>query len=174
MKAMGRQPAPWTALVLAAMGTLLGLGAPDQVRAQANPAPVLLYNLETNCSLAGGAQSRCSVEAFDGKGATVYRTTVNGERISFRLLDQSHRQGAELWDNQKKGWVSLNRISLDFAANAICIDKDRLCIENPNYFQSLREDYPNLKSDLIIATFNPENGTLAAICYSRAACDAGF
>lgn len=141
--------------------------------ARSKPAATLLYSLDTDCSVSG-AVSRCKVEAFDARGTTLYRTTVNDSRISFRLVDLSDLRGAQIWDTQTKGWVGLDRLSLDFKTNTFCINGEALCFTNPNYFASLREQYPTLRADLIKARFSASDGRLAAICYSQEACDAGF
>ncbi len=132
-----------------------------------------LYSLETNCSVNQEA-ARCKVEAFDGQGTTVYRTTVNNTRITYRLIDTPAVRGAQLWDPGKKTWIPLDRLSLNFETNQICINGESLCTTNPNYFSSLRESYPDLRTDLIISRFRPSDGRLSAICYSQEACDAGF
>lgn len=132
-----------------------------------------LYTLETNCTVEG-VPKRCQVEAFDGTGATLYRTTIDGERLSFRFLDGPGRPGAQIWDGQSRGWVALDKLSLDFQKRMVCLNGGRLCLVNPNYFASLKQAYPNLRSTLIVARFDRATGTLSAICYSREACDAGF
>ena len=152
---------------------MIGSGSAPAARAQAQPAPTLLYKLETNCSLKD-VQSRCTVEAFDGNTSTVYRTTANGETISFRLIDEPDRRGAQIWDTQTKGWVALDELSMDFTSNELCINGQQLCMINPNYFASVRDDHPNLRSDLIVARFDAKDARLAAICYSREACENGF
>lgn len=177
-----RQPATWHgtirplkphALAAAALAALTTLTATAPVRAQANQTARPLYTLQTDCAVAGEV-GRCTVEAFDGNRATLYRTTVKGRRISFRLVDQSDLRGAQLWNPKQNAWVGLDRLSLDFATNTLCINGEELCIHNPNYFASLREEYPTLRSDLIKARFTAKEGRLAAICYTREACDAGF
>lgn len=99
---------------------------------------------------------------------------MNNERISFRLLDSSDFRGAQIWDQTRKAWIGLDRLSLNFPSNELCINGQSLCLSNPNYFASLRAEYPNLRSELIVSRFNAKDGRLAAICYSKEACDAGF
>ena len=154
-------------------GWLLGPWNAMAVRAQSQPAPRLLYRLETNCSVTD-VQNRCTVEAFDGSSSTVYRTTLKGETISFRLIDEPERRGAQLWDGQTRSWVALDELSMDFTSNELCINGQQLCMINPNYFASIRDDHPSLRSDLIVARFDAKDGRLAAICYSRQACENGF
>ena len=132
-----------------------------------------LYVLQTNCSVRGKPQ-RCEVEAFDGKNATVYRTSIDGVRTSYRLVDTTGQRGAQLWSNDSRSWVALSKLSLDFDTRTLCLNGDELCIENPNYFASLRQQYPDLRSDLIVARFDAKTAQLSAICYSREACNAGF
>ena len=155
------------------LSPLLSPGGAARAQAQRQPAPTPLYKLETNCSL-NGSDQRCTVEAFDGSDATVYRTTANGETLSFRLIDKPEQRAAQLWNAQSKGWVGLDALSLDFTSNTLCINGQQLCMVNPNYFASIRDDHPDLRSDLIVARFDAKDGRLAAICSSRQACDNGF
>lgn len=79
----GRRPqGPTTSIALAAaaLTTALGMTTPS-AEAQARNPYNRLYTLQTNCSVRG-VEQRCEVEAFDGTGATVYRTTINGERTT--------------------------------------------------------------------------------------------
>lgn len=158
---------------LAFAAALAGLATATAGPALSRPAATPLYSLETDCSV-NGEVNRCRVEAFDAKGTTLYRTTVSNNRISFRLVDLSDLRGAQIWDTASKGWVGLDRLSLDFKTNTLCINGEALCFNNPNYFASLREQYPTLRADLIKARFSARDGRLAAICYSQEACDAGF
>lgn len=118
--------------------------------------------------------SRCTVDVSDGKDETVYRVRIQDRTTSFRLIDSPALRGAQLWDDDVKKWVALDRLSLDFRNNQMCINGDQLCLVNPNYFASLRQDYPSLKADLIVSRFNVADGRLSSICYSQEACDAGF
>lgn len=133
-------------------------------QAQAKPAPTSLYRLQTDCSLNGTTQ-RCMVEAFDGRDATVYRTSAKAETLSFRLIDQPERRAAQLWDARSNAWVGLDALSLDFTKNQLCINRQQLCMVNPNFFASIRDDHPNLRSDLIVARFEAKDGRLAAIAW---------
>ena len=161
---------PLIALALAAGWLSISPGI-AQTKGNANQSA--LYSLETNC-LIQNQNSRCTVEASDGKDATLYRVKTQGRTISFRLIDSAVLRGAQLWDTDQKKWVALDRLSLDFKNNQMCINGNELCLTNPNYFASLRQDYPNLKADLIVSRFNAADGRLSAICYSQEACDAGF
>ncbi|MFM7311901.1 MAG: hypothetical protein ACKO0M_01830 [Cyanobium sp.] len=152
---------------------LTGLGSVVACPVLAQSAAGALYTLQTNCSLAGVAH-RCQVEAFDGRDATVYRTTIAGTRTTFRLIDTPGRRAAEIWKGESRSWVSLDKLSLDFESRTLCLNGDQLCVENPNYFASLTQEYPDLGSDLIVARFAARTGRLSAICYSREACNAGF
>lgn len=163
---------------LATAGAVLGFGLSTPVIAQpaqpsSSPSSKLLYSLETDCSIEGVA-SRCKVEAYDGTDATVYRTSANGKTISFRLIDRQDLRGAQIWDADSRKWIGLDRLSLDLKDSRLCINGSSLCFVNPNYFASLREDYPTLRAELIKARFTATNGQLSAICYTQEACDAGF
>lgn len=141
--------------------------------AQNAAAGTRLYALQTNCTVRG-VEQRCEVEAFDGSNATVYRTTINGARTSFRLVDTPNRRSAQLWNGDSRSRTALSKLSLDFETSTLCLNGEALCLVNPNYFASLRQSYPELRSDRIVARFEASTGQLSAICYSREACDAGF
>lgn len=165
----------WLPLLAAAIAANLGPGGPSAL-AQANTtaSPLSpLYTLQTQCTVRGTEQ-RCQVEAFDGKDATVYRTTINGSRTSFRLIDRPDNRAAQLWDSEGRSWTALNRLTLDFATSTVCLNGDQLCMVNPNYFASLQQEHPGVRRDLIMARFDSKTGLLSAICYSREACNAGF
>lgn len=164
-----------SAAVFAAAISAAGLACspPSVVAGQERVIGRPLYSLQTDCLVAGKAE-RCQVKVFDGIGTTVYRTSVGGQNISFRLIDTAGLRGAQLWDKQQNGWIGLNRLSLNFTTNQLCINGQVLCMVNPNYFASLRQDYPNLQTDLIVSRFSAKDGRLGAICYSQEACDAGF
>lgn len=166
-----RPMAPSSCLA-AALTAALVLASPA-ADAQSTDSYNRLYVLQTNCSVRGKPQ-RCQVEAFDSKTATVYRTTIDGVRTSYRLVDTPGQRGAQLWSNDSRSWVTLSKLSLDFDTRTLCLNGDELCVENPNYFASLRQQYPDLRSDLIVARFNGKTAQLSAICYSREACNAGF
>jgi len=159
-------------LAALAIGALAGAGATPALAQSAN-APATLYTLQTNCTVAG-VERRCQVEAFDGRDTTVYRTTIDGTRTTFRLIDTPGRRAAEVWNGDSRSWVTLDKLSLDFETRTLCLNGDKLCVVNPNYFASLSQAYPDLGSDLIIARFDGKSGHLSAICYSREACNAGF
>lgn len=160
-------------MIIAAAATATTLLGSHPALARTDNQTKVLYRLNTDCTI-NNEPSRCKVEAIDGKDSTVYRTITDQEIISFRLIDSSQLRGAQIWDNTKKDWVALDRLSLNFTNNQICINGTVLCTTNPNYFASLGEDYPNLRTDLIVSRFSAKDGRLAAICYSQEACDAGF
>lgn len=159
-------------LAIAAGMALLGATAPAAL-AESAPVGRLLYTLETNCTVRGVPQ-RCAVEAWDGRTATMYRTTVNGTRTSFRLFETPGQRGAQIWSSDRGTWTGLDKLSLDFDRRILCLNGDGLCLENPNFFASLRQQYPELRSNLIMARFDAATGLLTAICYTREACNAGF
>ncbi|MFM7085739.1 MAG: hypothetical protein ACKOXO_01930 [Cyanobium sp.] len=162
----------WLATAAALLSGGLAL-TPAAALAEAEPVGTTLYTLQTNCTVRGSDQ-RCQVEALDGKDATVYRTTIDGARTSFRLIDAPGKRAAQLWNHGSGNWTGLDRLSLDFETRTLCLNGDQLCVVNPNYFASLKQTYPDLRSDLIMARFDGKTGLLAAICYSREACHAGF
>lgn len=174
MQPLARQRCGLRGLPLLVVTIATSLGAGDaSALAQTNSAASPLYSLQTQCTVHGSEQ-RCQVEAFDGKDATVYRTTINGARTSFRLIDTPGNRSAQLWNSERRSWIALDKLSLDFGTRTLCLNGDALCVVNPNYFASLKQEYPDLRSDLIVARFDGKTGLLSAICYSREACNAGF
>ena len=155
---------------------LAGLGASATALAWALPASASsqpLYNLSTRC-LVGEVEKPCRIEAIGGSGSTVYRHIIDKTVTSIRLMDSP--EGAQIWDDATKAWTGLRSLSMDFGNNEICFqakDGISVCTLNPNYFASIRNQFPGLRRDVIKATFDTD-GRIAAICYSKEACDQGF
>ncbi len=127
-----------------------------------------LYELKTRCTEAGKAVD-CTVEAIDSSQFTLYRHRIDGKEVfSVRLADKPD-QRAQVWDVARKGWVPLERVSLNFTANELCFDGDRLCVINPNFFDSIRPTMKHPDRQRIRATFDSK-GNLDAICYDQG-CD---
>ncbi|MBE9153592.1 hypothetical protein [Cyanobium sp. LEGE 06113] len=132
-----------------------------------------LYSLTTRC-LVGDEEQPCRIEAIGGQGVTVYRHIIDSTVTSIRLIDSP--EGAQIWDHTAKAWTGLSALSMDFGNNELCFqskDAASICTLNPNYFASLRAQFPDLQRDVIKATFDAD-GRIAAICYTREACDQGF
>ena len=145
------------------MGSAAGGAVP--ARTGGSPERVVLYTLATQCSRAGGPVVACKVEAVNEGGATYYHHRLGREILSLRVTDDpvtmSRRDGAG------GPWRPLQRAGARFSSNTICIDGRDLCVVNPNYLNSVREDRRNERlqgRDLVKLHFGPD-GRVDASCY---------
>lgn len=133
----------------------------------ASPLPSrseVLYTLNTQCSLRGAAPVACTVEAVNQSGVTLYRHRIGSQIATVRITDKPIRMA--LWDDSAKQWRNLNRASARFSTNTVCFNGEELCVVNPNYLNSVRED--NLAAaagrDLVRVNFGAD-GRINASCY---------
>jgi hypothetical protein len=141
--------------------------------AAAAPVPRLLYTLSTRCSLAGGAPQPCTVEAIDEGGNTLYRHRIGQETISIRVTDNPVTM--QRFDPLRRQWVSLRTAGALFSTNSICFNGRELCVVNPNYLNSVREDRQDVRlqgRDLVKVHFGAD-GRVDASCYD-AGCQVDF
>jgi hypothetical protein len=124
----------------------------------------VLYTLKTQCSLAAAAPVPCTVEAVNENGATLYRHRIGAQIQTIRISDKPVRMS--LWDDTAKQWRSLNRASARFSSNTVCFNGKELCVINPNYLNSVREDNVAAMSgrDLVKVNFGSD-GRINASCY---------
>lgn len=124
----------------------------------------VLYTLKTQCSLKGAAPVPCSVEAVDAVGATLYRHRIGSQIETVRITDKPIRMA--LWDDSAKQWRPLSRASARFSTNTVCFNDRELCVVNPNYLNSVREDNVAATAgrDLVKVNFGPD-GRINASCY---------
>jgi hypothetical protein len=125
----------------------------------------VLYTLKTQCSsLRGEAPVPCSVEAVDANGATLYRHRIGAQIETIRISDKPVRMA--LWDGNAKQWRSLSRASARFSSNTVCFNGSDLCVVNPNYLNSVREDNVAAMTgrDLVKVNFGSD-GRINASCY---------
>lgn len=130
----------------------------------ASPAR-LLYTLTTRCSLAGGAAQPCTVEAIDEGIDTLYRHRVGARTLTIRITEKPVTM-AQL-DGSGRRWQPLQSAAALFSTNTICFNGRELCVVNPNYLNSIREDRPDLNlqgRDLVRVHFGPD-GRIDASCY---------
>jgi hypothetical protein len=163
------------ALLLTAMCPLPSLA---QAAGAGGPAPTaatprLLYQLNTRCSLAGAAPRACTVEAIDEGLTTLYRHRIGERSISIRITDQpvTMRQ----LDPASGRWQSLRSAGALLSRNTICFNDRDLCVINPNYINSIREERPDLRQrgrDLVRLHFGSD-GRVDASCFD-AGCGVTF
>lgn len=124
----------------------------------------VLYKLNTTCSIKGAAPVACTVEAVEDGDATLYRHRVGSLTETIRISDNPIRMAR--WDGSSKQWTSLQRAAARFSSNTICFDGRALCVVNPNYLNSVREDNPAVtaKRDLVKVHFGAD-GRINASCY---------
>jgi len=132
------------------------------------PGPSLLYRLATTCALAGAPPVNCSVEAVDEGSNTLYRHIIGKDTKTVRITDDP--VSMTLWNESAQKWESLRNASARFSANTVCFNDRDLCVINPNYLNSVRQD--DLKGrfqgrDLIKIHFDAA-GRIDASCYDDA------
>jgi hypothetical protein len=147
--------------------TLAGAAA---VLAPASGRAEELYKLSTSCSLKGGAPVPCTVEAEDEGPATVYIHRIGNVTEKVRITDDPVRMS--IWRSGSNTWEQIRRVDARFSTNTICFNKRELCVVNPNYLNSVREDRSNTRlegRDLVVVHFG-KDGRVDASCYDEG-CD---
>ena len=134
------------------------LGAPQPARAE------VLYTLETRCSLQAAAPVPCRVEAQNEGQATLYRHSVGRVSETIRITETPVRM--ELWDGSSRQWKSLSTAAARFSTNTVCFNGRDLCVVNPNYLNSVRQQSPAAMAgrDLVKVHFGAD-GRINASCY---------
>lgn len=124
----------------------------------------VLYTLKTQCSQQGAAPVACSVEAVNDSGATLYRHRIGTQTQTIRITDKPIRMA--WWDDATKQWRPLSRASARFSSNTVCFNGGELCVVNPNYLNSVREDNVAATTgrDLVKVNFGAD-GRINASCY---------
>jgi hypothetical protein len=149
--------------------TAMALLAPQPApAAQAAPAAQVLYTLSTQCSLRGAAAVPCKVEAVDEGGATLYRHRIGNVTETVRITAEPVTMA--IWANDTKQWSPLRGASARFSTNTVCFNDKDLCVVNPNYLNSVREDRSNTRlqgRDLVMVHFGAD-GRVDASCYDDA------
>jgi hypothetical protein len=174
---MAMPPPPRRLLLLQAGALLLGCLIPGASWAQAQPAgssgpvagtsqaPVRLYTLATQCSLQGGRPEACTVEALDQGTSTLYLHRIGAQTIAIRITDNPVTMARQNGAGQK--WEPLRTAGARFSTNSVCFNGRELCVVNPNYLNSVREDRQDLRlqgRDLVKVHFGPD-GRVDATCY---------
>jgi hypothetical protein len=167
-------PPPLSRGVLACAAALLGSCLmPAAANSQSQPAATskVLYTLDTRCSLAGGPAQPCTVEAIDEGSTTIYRHRIGQKTISVRITDSPVTMAMQ--SGTSNTWVPLRTAGALFSTNSICFNGRELCVVNPNYLNSVREDRQDLRlqgRDLVKLHFGAD-GRVDASCYD-AGCEA--
>jgi hypothetical protein len=123
-----------------------------------------LYTLKTQCSLQGATAVPCTVEVVNEAGVTLYRHRVGTRVETIRISDKPVRMAQ--WDHAGKRWRSLQSASARFSSNTICFNGGELCVVNPNYLNSVREENAAAAAgrDLVKVHFGAD-GRINASCY---------
>ena len=149
-------------------GVVLGLAAALAVAVLPGAArSEVLYTLETQCSLKGGPAQDCTVEASEGKGATLYRHTIGDRVVLIKITEKPTHMS--LWDPNTKTWSYLTSAGALLSSNTICFNGRDFCAVNPNYLNSIVEENPEVYEgrDLVRVKFGAD-GRIDLSCYDEA------
>ena len=126
-----------------------------------------LYKLKTTCSIKGGQPQDCIVEAINEGNATIYTHKIGKQVQKIRITDAP--VSMSLWDPTSKTWVVLNSAGARFSTNTICFNGRDLCVVNPNYLNSVREEKTEALAgrDLVGVKFS-RDGRVSLTCYDEA------
>jgi len=143
---------------------LLAAGATAVASAPVLAQSAILYKLDTTCRVKGGEPQACVVEAVNEGNATLYRHIISRTVETIRVTDSPVRMS--VWLENKKTWQNLNTAAARFSTNTICFNGLDLCVVNPNYLNSVREDRPDATAgrDLIRVKFGSD-GRINLTCY---------
>ena len=161
----------WPSLIVTlaqtALAPLLGISLTSEPGwAASPPAPTLLYRLETTCSIRGAKAVDCVVEALQDDQATLYRHSIGPVVETIRISDGPLRM-ARL-DPATGAWRSLGSAEAQFSSNTICFDGRDLCVFNPNYLNSVREERVDEFEgrDRVLVRFDGD-GRVLLTCYDQ-------
>ena len=145
-------------LVAGCFGSILVMSAPG------HGAEGVLYKLETQCSQRGGAAVNCMVEAVNEGASTRYRHHIGKVIETVRITDDPLTMS--IWTPVAKQWQGLRNASGRFSTNTVCFNDQELCVINPNYLNSVRQDNPTKLAgrDLVKVHFGAD-GRIDASCY---------
>jgi hypothetical protein len=147
----------------AAAALFTGLVAGQSVHSAAGAT--LLYSLATWCSLNGTKAVACRVDAIDEGEATIYRHRIGSEERLVRIREQPLVR-IELWDAASRQWRSARSAAALLRDNVLCFDGTALCVLNPNYLNSVREEKGQALAgrETVQMTFGAD-GRVNAYCY---------
>jgi hypothetical protein len=128
-----------------------------------------LYRLDTTCAVKGATPVDCVVVATDEGPYTLYRHQIGKVMETIRITDDPVRM--TIWRNGSKTWEPIRNATARFSSNTVCFNGRELCVVNPNYLNSVREDRANTGRlagrDLVMVHFGPD-GRVDASCYDAA------
>ena len=126
----------------------------------------VLYNLDTRCSLNQASPVACTVEALNQGSATEYRHRIGSTTETIRITDTPVRM--ERWDGATRQWTPLRWASARFSTNTVCFNATELCVVNPNYLNSVRQQSTAAMAgrDLVKVHFGGD-GRIDATCYDE-------
>ncbi|MEO1002481.1 MAG: hypothetical protein AAFX65_05140 [Cyanobacteria bacterium J06638_7] len=153
-------------LRLLAPGLCLALGLGAAFAPHATAQSETLYRLETTCTLSGGSPQPCVVEAIDEGEFITYRHSIGAVSETIRIADAPVRMGR--LQSGTDGWEFLSSAGARFSSNTICFNGDDLCVVNPNYLNSIREERPDSTQgrDLVMVRFG-DDGRVVLTCYDE-------
>lgn len=139
--------------------------APVAAAAQLD-TPTPIYRLETSCSMRGAKPVDCVVEVTEENGATVYRHTIGWVVETIRITDGPLRMTR--FDKAAGQWKPLRSAEAQFSTNTVCFDARDLCVLNPNYLNSVREERVDALEgrDRVLVRFGPD-GRVLLTCYDQ-------
>ncbi len=140
-------------------GLALGLlTAPSPGRAE------VLYQLDTTCTIKGGDPVPCSVEAINEGPSTLYRHRIGAATETIRITDSPVSMSR--WIAASKDWQPLQQAGARFSTNTVCFNGLDLCVVNPNYLNSVRQDNATAmaRRDLVRVHFG-DDGRINITCY---------
>ena len=126
-----------------------------------------LYKLETTCTIKRGPVQSCVVKAVDEGEATVYTHKVGKQTVKVRISDSP--VSMSVWDEGRKSWTVLSSAGARFSTNTICFNDRDLCVVNPNYLNSVRQEKSDALAgrDLVGVKFSSD-GRVSLTCYDEA------
>ncbi len=104
------------------------------------------------------------MEAIEESEATLYRHTIGKRVETIRITDAPIRMS--LQEKGTPNWKKLINAGARFSSNTICFNNRDLCVVNPNYLNSVREENPGATEgrDLVMVHFGPD-GRVNLTCY---------
>jgi len=158
---------PQSGLLTCASGLISALLLGALASGPASARSEALYKLETTCTIKGGAVQSCMVEAVDEGNATIYTHRIGKQATRIRISDDP--VSMSIWDEKSKNWKVINSAGARFSTNTICFNGRDLCVVNPNYLNSVREEKSDALAgrDLVGVKFSPD-GRVSLTCYDEA------
>jgi hypothetical protein len=127
-----------------------------------------LYTLETTCTIKGGQPQPCMVKAMDDEeeAVTTYIHTIGKSVFTIRVSEAPLTMSAMAPGSS--AWKNLTSAGARFSTNTICFNDRDLCVVNPNFLNSVREESPNASAgrDLVGVKFG-DDGRVVVTCWDE-------